>query len=344
MADGGDGTAEVLRRALGGTWRRARVTSPLGEMREARYVWCPARRLAVVEMAQASGIALIEPRQRHPFATTTFGTGELMLAAVKAGARRIVLGVGGSATVDAGAGALQALGCRFFRADGSEICEPLTGLTIAECVRAACDAAQRLLRGVTIEVLCDVRNPMHGPCGAARAFAPQKGATPADVAVLARNLRSFMRLAPGGQGSRAAAEPGAGAAGGLGAGLAAFLGARLVEGAPRIAELIGLRQALRGADFVVTGEGSFDAQSFMGKAPGEVLRIAREMGVPSAVLAGRVAVSRGALRRRGCVMARSIVPPGMSEAEAMERGAELVEVAARQVLRDLTALKGSSLR
>ncbi len=233
VADGGDGTLEALRAGLGGRLVRVRVTGPLGTPVRSRYL--RAGRTAVIEMAEASGLKLVPPAKRNPMVTTTRGTGELIAHAFRRGAREILVGVGGSATVDGGAGALEAV-------------EP------------------RMARRVT--VLCDVDNPLLGPRGAARVFGPQKGATPAMVRLLEARLARWARQLRARTGVDVRGLRGAGAAGGLAAGLAA-LGARLVSGADYILRAAGFP---RPCDFVVTGEGRVDRTSLGGKAVGAVLR------------------------------------------------------------------------
>lgn len=286
MADGGDGTAEVLHNALGGMWIARDVTGPLpGTTVPARYLWLAERKLAVIEMASASGVVLVPPTQRNPLHTATTGTGELIQDALGRGAQRIWVGVGGSATVDAGMGAATALGWRFLDATD----QPL----------AACGAnLRRIMRivppsggwpaDVEVEVLCDVDNPLCGPSGAAPVFAPQKGADPTTVAALAEGLEHFARVVRDQLGRDIASLPGGGAAGGLAAGLTVFANARLIPGAPRIAEIIGLPAAAHEADWIVTGEGCFDTTSLRGKVVATVLNIAQHTGSRVALLAGQI--------------------------------------------------------
>jgi glycerate 2-kinase len=322
MADGGDGTAEVLKIALGGRWIQRNVTGPLPTMRVgARYLWLPKDRLAVIEMASASGLALLKPEQRNPLLTTTYGTGELIADAMQRGAKRILLGVGGSATVDGGVGAAMAFGWKFLDATGRPI-----GLGGGELERIAKIIPPRRRRWPVMEVLCDVDNPLCGRHGAARVFGPQKGATPAMVARLDAGLCRLARLA------NIRNVPGTGAAGGLSAGAVAFMGARLVPGAEMIMEFIGLEDAFDGADVVITGEGCFDEQSLRGKVVSGILKLAQAKNVRVIVLAGAVRLSRAQWRRAGVETALAIQPPGMSTAEAMRRAGELLRKAVQEVL------------
>lgn len=247
VADGGEGTAEVLERALGGEWRSATVADPLGRPVEARFLLL-SDGAAVVESAEAIGLGRLAPDELDPLRASSRGLGELIQAAVEAGARELLICLGGSATVDGGLGLREVLG----------------GFP------------------VPARALCDVRNPLLGARGAARAFGPQKGASREQVEDLEARLASDTRLAP------FADLPGAGAAGGLGAALAA-LGAELVPGAELVLELIGFRERARGADLVVTGEGTVDRSTMEGKAPGEVLRACREHDLRCALFGGRVA-------------------------------------------------------
>lgn len=248
MADGGEGTAEVLERALGGAWRRARVSDPLGRPVEARWLLLPDG-TAVVEAAEPLGLPRLAPHERDPLRASSRGLGELVLAA-SADARALLVGLGGVATVDGGAGLREAL---------------VEGLP-----------------KLRVDVACDVRNPLLGDRGAARTFGPQKGAGPVEVEELERRLASMTELAP------FADVPGAGAAGGLGAAFAA-LGARLLPGAELVLERIRLLERARGATLVVTGEGTVDRTTFEGKAPAAVLRACATLGVRCALFGGRVA-------------------------------------------------------
>jgi glycerate kinase len=247
LADGGDGTAEALHAALGGEWREAEVADPLGRKIAARYLLLPDGRV-VVEAAEAIGLRLLAPDELDPLGASSRGLGELVQAACASGAAELLVALGGTATVDGGAG----------------LREVLTRLP------------------VPTTVACDVASPLLGERGAARAFGPQKGASPAQVEELERRLAGLAELAP------VAELPGAGAAGGLGAAFAA-LGATLVPGAELVLETVGFRARIRGARLVVTGEGVVDRTSGEGKATGAVLRLCREEGVRCAVFGGRVA-------------------------------------------------------
>lgn len=286
MADGGEGTLDALVAATGGEARRHVVTGPLGEPVAAAYGLLGDGVTAIVEMAAASGLPLAPATRRDPTHTTTRGTGELIRHALEAGARRILVGLGGSATNDGGAGMAQALGFRLLDEIGEDL--PPGGAALARL--HAIDAAGRfrLLAGCTVLAACDVDNPLCGPNGASAVYGPQKGATPAMVARLDDALRHFARVVARDLGVDMAGMPGAGAAGGLGGGLVAFLGAELQPGAGLVAEAAGLDAHLRGADLVITGEGRIDAQTAHGKTPAGVARAAKEYGLPVIAVAGCV--------------------------------------------------------
>ena len=323
MADGGDGTAEVLRSALGGEWISLPVTGPLHGMRvTAKYLWIERERTAVIEMASASGLVLLKPEQRNPLKATTYGTGELIRDAVKRGAQRILLGVGGSATVDGGIGAAMALGWRFLDASGKPV-----GHGGGELERIARVERPTSLQLTEIEVLCDVNNPLCGEQGAARVFGPQKGATREMVERLDAGLCHLAELVKIQLGKSIADVPGAGAAGGLAAGAMAFMNAKLVPGVDAVAEAIDLDDALRGADWVITGEGCFDEQSLRGKVVSGVAKRARKFGVKVAVLAGSVK----AAKPEGIEVLLATRKEGMSLDQAMANASSLLEKAAGEL-------------
>lgn len=288
IADGGEGTINALEAALGGAQveRRCRsVIGPRGEPIEASWLFLERRglRTAVIEMAQASGILLVPTHERNPLLTTTFGTGELILAALDAGCNEIILGVGGSATCDAGCGAAQALGVRFFDHAGTQIAQPMAGARLPGIARIECSSIMRDA-GVHLRIACDVRNPLHGPHGSARIFAPQKGATPEQVAELDRGLARLAALFP----ETDWREPGMGAAGGIAFGLCAMVGATIESGIDLILDAVRFDARLDRAALVVTGEGSLDSQTRYGKAIAGLARRAARAGVPMVIIAGRV--------------------------------------------------------
>jgi glycerate kinase len=288
VADGGDGTVEALVSAHRGTYGTAGVEGPLGDPVRAAYGLIDGGRTAVVELASASGFDLISADRRDPRRTSTFGFGQLLDAARRAGAEQIIAGIGGSATNDGGAGMAQALGYRLLDGSGRDLDRGGgTLMNLDHIDPAGLDAGWR---SVKVMVACDVTNPLTGPLGASRVYGPQKGANEHTVELLDEALERLATVIERDLGKQVRDLPGAGAAGGTGAGLVAFLDAALRPGAPLIVEAAGLDRALAGADLVITGEGRIDAQTAMGKAPGEVARRAQNAGVPLLFLAG----SRGA--------------------------------------------------
>ena len=333
MADGGDGTDEALRSALGGEWITHSVMGPLPQTAcAARYAWLGREATAVVAMASASGLVLLKPEQRNPLLTTTYGTGELIRAAVERGAKRIWLAVGGSATVDGGVGAAMALGWRFLDARGKSI--GLGGAELERIVRIVPPTH----RGIPLaKVLCDVDNPLCGRYGAAHVFGPQKGATSAMVERLDAGLRHLAELVKEQLGKDITHVPGAGAAGGLAGGAMAFMNARLVPGVETVIRACGLEAELVDTDWVITGEGRFDEQSLRGKVVSGVTSLAVKHGVKVAVLAGSVEVPEEVCRREGINVALAAMKPGMELSEAMARAEELLASAARELAARIVA-------
>jgi glycerate kinase len=333
MADGGEGTAEALVGACEGQFVvRHGVTGPLpGQRVTARYGWLPATRTAVVEMAQASGLTLVPPDRRDPRWTTTRGTGELIADALRRGAARLVLTLGGSATNDGGTGAAAALGWRFLDTAGRDLADG--GAALGRLARLA-PPAEPLCR-VPVEALCDVTNPLCGERGAAAVYGPQKGATPDQIRELDLALGILAGCIRETLGLDVAELPGAGAAGGFGAGAVAFLGARLVSGVDTVAGLAGLDERLREADWVVTGEGRFDEQSLQGKVVSGILRRAASGRPRVAVLAGSVALARADWLAAGVQETESCAPTGMLLDEAIRRAPELLRSAAERLARRL---------
>jgi glycerate kinase len=348
MADGGEGTASVLMAAAGGQWVGRTVMGPLPEMQiEAGFVWLPENKAALVEMATASGLPLLKPEQRNPLKTTTYGTGQLIQAAIDHGANHILLAIGGSATVDGGVGAAMALGWRFLAANGQEV--GFGGGQLAQIVKIVPPAHAKEDHGqdargthgrdahatnVTVEVLCDVDNPLCGEHGAARVYGPQKGATPEMVEQLDAGLAHLARRVKEQLGRDIAELPGAGAAGGLAAGAVAFLNARLVPGIEAVMSQTRLAEAITGAEWVITGEGSFDEQSLRGKVVSGVLRVARAAGAKVAVCAGQVRLGPDRYRSAGIEAAVACMEPPMELDYAIAHSAELLDRAARRFARD----------
>jgi glycerate kinase len=293
VADGGDGTLEALVTGLGGDVHRVMVTGPLGDEVEAAYglVSTPSGLMGVVEMARASGLALIAENQRDPLRATTRGTGELILAVCEHAPVRVMVCIGGSATNDAGAGMAQGLGIRLVDEDGEDL-DP-GGAALDRLAHIDMTGLHRSVREVEFVVASDVDNPLTGPLGASAVYGPQKGATAEDVAFLDRALGHLAAVVHRDLGIDVRDFPGAGAAGGLGAGLVAFLGAKLRPGFDLVAEAVGLAAKIEAVDVVVTGEGRYDNQTERGKAPAGVLRMAREALKRSARVAGQIEAGPG---------------------------------------------------
>ena len=297
VADGGDGTAEALVTALHGEFRAVRVDGPLGEAVEARFGLVDSGRTAVVELASASGLALIPPERRDPLRATTYGFGQLLGAAREAGVVAVIAGIGGSATNDGGAGMAQALGYRLLDAHGRDL--ERGGAALARLRNIDASGFDRAWASVAVRVACDVTNPLTGPLGASAVYGPQKGAGPEMVRELDAALARLSDVIERDLGKKVSEIPGAGAAGGAGAGLVAFLGAELVPGAPLVVDAAELDEKLKGASLVITGEGRVDEQTAYGKAPGEVARRAQAAGVPVLLLAGSKGEGWEALSRLG---------------------------------------------
>jgi glycerate kinase len=284
IADGGEGTVAAFLAGRSGRFISQRVTGPLPEMKVDASFALLDDGTAVIEMAAASGLALLLPGDRNPLNTTTFGTGELIVAAIRAGARRIILGLGGSATIDAGIGCLQACGFTILTVDGepTSMTEPLCGRDL-ERILMVKHGRGEMTAGIEIIAASDVTNPLLGEHGAAQVFGPQKGADPQSIEYLETSLAGLVHRTGT---TQAADYPGAGAAGGFGFAVVGFLGGKLQNGFDLIAESLRLRERVQGADLCITGEGRLDASSFRGKAVGGVARLCHELLVPCIALVG----------------------------------------------------------
>lgn len=332
IADGGEGTVDALVDMLDGEYVTLRVSDPLMRPIDVRYGVVNEGRTAVMEMSAASGLPLLTEQERNPMKTTTYGTGEMIADALKRGCRKFLVGIGGSATNDAGVGMLQALGFRFLDAQG---CELVGGGEILE--RIATIDATNLIDGVReaeFTVACDVTNPLYGPAGAAYVFAPQKGADVAMVERLDAGLRNFAEVVRRYNGENISTLSGAGAAGGLGGGFKALLGARLERGIEMVLTAMRFETIIRGSDLVVTGEGRLDRQTVMGKAPSGVLRAAREQNIPCVAIGGAVEMCEE-LERSNFAAIMPIVSSPMSLERAMQRDVAVanVERTAMQIAR-----------
>jgi len=285
LADGGEGTLDVLLQAVNGVRKSCPSLDPLGRKIAVDFGLLPQGE-ALIEMARSSGLALLSPAERNPWIAGTYGLGLVIRAALDEGVRALTLTVGGSATVDGGVGMARALGCRFLDSQGRGLNDE-GGRVLSLIARIDPGPADSRLHGLRVRALCDVRNPLLGPSGAARVFAPQKGADPAMVELLETGLANLSLRIREDLGLDVASIPGSGAAGGLGAATVAFLGGSLVPGIRYVLETLGFDSALAGADLVITGEGSFDSQSLGGKVISGVLEKAGRAGVPVIVICGR---------------------------------------------------------
>lgn len=335
VADGGDGLVEVAVEALNGEMRSLEVAGPRNSTLEANFCYVQSMDLVTVEMALASGLALLPEDLQDPTLTTTFGTGELIKAGLDIGVSRINVGIGGSATNDGGIGMAQALGVRFLDKNGSEL--PGIGASLASIVKIDLSGLDPRIRETTIEAVCDVENPLYGPEGAAFVYGPQKGASPEQVKELDKGLKNLAELIQKDLGMDVADMPGAGAAGGLGAGLHAFLGAKLCKGIDLIFDLVGLPKKLSGADLALTGEGQIDFQTVFGKAPGGVGVAARAQGIPCFAIAGSIGKELGDLHKSGINAVFSLCPGPMTLEESMKLSKENVTRVTEQAIRAFLA-------
>jgi glycerate 2-kinase len=330
IADGGDGTVDALVAATQGERRTLRVRGPLGDPVDAQYGLIDGGSTAVIEMAKAAGLALVPEERRDPRITTTYGVGELLQHAYDAGARHFIVGIGGSATNDGGAGMAQALGYHLLDQDGLELAPG--GLALKRLARIHVGGVHANWKETELEVACDVTNPLTGPRGASAVYGPQKGATPEMVTELDAALHHFAEIIRRHLGVDVEQLPGAGAAGGLGAGLVAFLGARLQPGAEMVVEALHLDERLIGAHLVITGEGRLDSQTArFGKGPAAVARHAKNARIPVVAIGGSVA-DEAELRLLFDGLEATVVEPSSLE-DAMAQARPLLVRAATRVMR-----------
>ena len=342
IADGGEGTVEALLSATQGQSMTSRVADPLGHPINARWGILGQTAddqpvTAVLEMAAASGLALVPQARRDPTQTSTYGTGQLIAAAMDAGARRIILGIGGSATNDAGCGALQALGARFYDRNNQLITQPMAGGLLEYITRIDLASLHPALKETTIIVACDVTNPLTGPDGAAFIYSPQKGATPAMVQQLDRGLSHIASIWRNQLGRDVETTPGSGAAGGLGGGLMAMLGATLQGGVGLVLQAVNFASRASQADLCFTGEGRLDGQSLSGKACLGVASVARQAGVKQVIaLVGSAADDAHRTLEAG-LDAYHVIGEGLTKQESMRRASELLEQAVARVMQSWKA-------
>ena len=333
MADGGEGTAREMLTNLGGSWVSMEAAGSLpGKRVDGGFVWFPQTRVALVEMAVVNGLPLLDKSQYNPLLASTHGTGELIRAAAEKGARKILLAVGGSATVDGGTGAAEALGWRFRDEKGQAV--KACGGSLGQ-IRIADGEGRVALPPV--EVMCDVNNPLTGENGAARVFAPQKGATPEMVEKLEAGLVNLARVIAASLQIDVEDVPGAGAAGGLAGGAMAFMDATLVSGIGTFIEMNNVESALDGADWLITGEGCFDEQSLNGKVISGLASLAAARGVKVAVLAGRIKISGQRARNFGVRLMEACAPATLPDRIAHGQARDLLREAAIRLAQHIKA-------
>jgi glycerate kinase len=331
LADGGEGTVEAMVEARGGKIVLQEVTSPLGERIKGHFGILANGFTGVVEMAQASGLSLLPQSQRNPLLTTTYGTGELIRAALDRDCRRIIVGIGGSATVDGGAGMAQALGAKLLNRAGKQI--PFGGGSLGEIVSIDMSSFDSRVKNTKVLVASDVDNPLCGPKGAARVYGPQKGATPETVKILEKNLAHFATMIKKYLNKEVKDIPGSGAAGGLGAGLIAFLEAELTPGIKLIIEASRLEERIKGADLVISGEGRIDEQTAYGKAPVGVAEIADAEKIPVIIIGGEIRGDVKALYERGVHAVVSCVDRIVPLSDAMKEARQTLRHATERAMR-----------
>ena len=346
MADGGEGTTAALVAATGGYVRPVEATGPLPSDRASvtgEIGYLGDGRTAVIEMACVSGLPLVPTAKRNPLHTTSFGTGQLIRAALESGTRHLIVGIGGSATNDLGAGAMQALGVRFLRHDRSEISAPMTGALLADVAHVDATGLHPAVSESRIEVACDVDNPLLGPSGCTAVYGPQKGATPEIAAVLERNLTGAIAVIESAVGRDVRDQAGAGAAGGLGAALLAFFGLRaeLRPGIRIVLDATGFADKVRGADVVLTGEGRTDSQTAHGKTISGVARISRDAGVPVIAIVGGIGDGIDNLYPLGLTSLFSLVPGPMTLDQAIQHSPRLIADTTERVMRLFLSRAGS---
>ena len=334
VADGGEGSVEAFLAAAGGERRTRTVTGPFGEPVEAFYGILGDGRTAVIEMAACAGLPLAEGRL-NPERATTYGVGELLLAAKEAGCTKAILGLGGSCTNDGGAGAAAALGAKFTRADGTAFVP--TGGTLGEIAALDVSPVAQALQGMELTAMCDIDNPLYGEAGAAAVFAPQKGADAARVARLDAGLRHLGQVSARCLGRDFSHLPGAGAAGGLGFGMAAFCGAQLHMGIDAVLDAVGFDSLLPGTDMVFTGEGKIDSQSARGKVVSGVAARCRKAGVPVVAVVGQIGQGFEEMYQQGLTAVFSINRAAQPFAESRFHAGENLALTMENIARLLAA-------
>lgn len=333
MADGGEGTVQSMVDAAKGKFVSKRVKGPAGKLVTAKYGWLAKQKTAVIEMAEASGLPLVKGREKNPLKTTTYGTGQLMLDAISKGAKTIIIGIGGSATNDGGAGMAQALGVKFLDANDKEIKTLGSGGMLSKIDRIDISSIDPRIAKTKIVVACDVENPLCGKKGASHVFGPQKGATPAMVKLLDDNLKHLGKLITRDLKINVVRMPGAGAAGGLGAGLVAFTGAKLESGIDIVVKATKLAKYIKGADLVLTGEGRVDFQTAFGKTPSGVAKAAKSYNVPVVAIGGALSDDARLVFDHGIDCIESAAAKDMTFETAIKNSRDDLANAAERVIR-----------
>ncbi len=336
VADGGDGLVDVLQGALGGKLITCDVHDPLFRSIKASYTFVKSSKTAAIEMALASGIALLNDEEKNASLTTTFGTGELIKNAIKKGAKKIILGIGGSATNDAGIGMAAALGVKFYDEGGHELV-PI-GRELINIASIDISGILPEVKDVRFEVACDVDNPLSGINGAAYVYGKQKGASQEDIELLDKGLKHFAEVVKKQFGLNIDKIEGAGAAGGLGAGLVVFTDALLAKGIDLVFDAVGLQEKIKGADLVITAEGQIDFQTKYGKAPAGVGIIAKKYNIPCIALAGSIGEKIEELRDCGITATFSICPGPVTLDNAISHAEDYMKNLTREILYTFTAL------
>ncbi|MDA7028602.1 glycerate kinase [Bacillus sp. CLL-7-23] len=329
VADGGEGTVHALVNATNGRLIQKTVTGPLESSIQATYGLLGDGKTAIIEMAEASGLHLVPTRKRNPLLTTTRGTGELIMDAVEKGVSKIIIGLGGSATNDGGAGMASALGVKFLDYDGHEISDG--GGALAQIAKIDISTMHPRLRDITFEAACDVDNPLIGPYGASVIFGPQKGATDEMITVLDQNLKHYSDVIKRELKCEVDILPGAGAAGGLGAGLSAFLKAELKSGVEIVLDTLAFSEQIKGADLVITGEGRIDGQTIHGKTPIGIAKRAHQVGIPVIAIAGSLGAGHKFVYDHGISALFSIVPGVTSLEDSLTNGKLYLKQCARNI-------------
>jgi len=337
LADGGDGTLEVMTRSTGGKIKTAKVTGPLGNKIKAKYGVSGDGRTYFIEMAETSGLKLVPKAKRNPMLTTSAGVGDLLNLALRNKAKKIVLGIGGSATNDGGIGMAKALGFKFSDKRGREVGEGGSGLLEIAAIKE--NGAQKRFKNVEVLVACDVTNPLYGKNGASRVFGPQKGATPRMVKLLDKALSNYAKTIKRDLGIEVSKLQGGGAAGGVGAALFAFTGAKLQKGINIIIAVTEIEKKLKNASLVITGEGQLDFQSIFGKAPVGIAKLAKKHKVPVLCIAGSIGDINAEVYRAGISSVITLVNGPLSLETAMKNAAPLLTSATERALTGIKNIK-----